>query len=340
MGEGNRVRVGTADIAKYPFLPEAAEFVKGWNQEYFNDPLNKHIVERSADRVNWAAHSVYDSRLSQYQVEIITFLGALMLVKYIAIPSLIKRFAFAEAMRVEHFLERDLETYPDQTDRLIIQMLRQVFNLSINYEHFDDTNHDYYTMSVPDYLRLSTKLHEQKWKLVNQAVHKGRVILDGDKLARLVRAELQTIIEERIQAMKLVKPSPSLIVEFGDALRKNLQPKFEHRIMMVTEYPPCIKHAIEAFNKGENVPHVGRVLLAGYMVAIGKTEDEVVDMFRNAPDFKESVTRYQVKYLIKQKENDKFGVYGCEKLKSNNWCWSDNGCSMIKNPMQYGRVRA
>ena len=43
-------------------------------------------------------------------------------------------------------------------------------------------------------------------------------------------------------------------------------------------------------NKGDNLPHSARVMLATYMLAIGKPLDEIVFMFENAPDFNEKIT--------------------------------------------------
>ena len=43
-----------------------------------------------------------------------------------------------------------------------------------------------------------------------------------------------------------------------------------------TDYPPCIKHALEEMNNGENLPHSARLLLATYMLTIGKSVDYVI----------------------------------------------------------------
>ena len=45
-------------------------------------------------------------------------------------------------------------------------------------------------------------------------------------------------------------------------------------------------------NKGENLPHSARVLLATYMLSIGKNVEDIVVLFHNAPDFNEK--SYQI----------------------------------------------
>jgi DNA primase large subunit len=107
---------------------------------------------------------------------------------------------------------------------------------------------------------------------------------------------------------------------------------------VITEYPPCIKHAMEVMSKGENLPHSARVMLATYMIAIGKSIEEIIEMFRNAPDFNERITRYQVEHLAGMKGNrTKYSVPSCEKLRTENLCYATKDCEGIFNPIQFGR---
>ena len=82
-------------------------------------------------------------------------------------------------------------------------------------------------------------------------------------------------------------------------------------------------------NKGDNLPHSARVMLATYMLAIGKPFDEIVLMFENAPDFNEKITRYQVEHLAGMKgSHTKYSVPSCDKIRNENLCFCDG-------PMRY-----
>jgi len=61
--------------------------------------------------------------------------------------------------------------------------------------------------------------------------------------------------------------------------------------------PPCVKQCFETLKQEAELPHEGRVLLALYCLSIELPEDEIVNIFRCARDFKERITRYQVNYL-------------------------------------------
>jgi DNA primase large subunit len=74
------------------------------------------------------------------------------------------------------------------------------------------------------------------------------------------------------------------------------------------------------------------------MLAIGKQTDEVVELFKNAPDFNEKITRYQVEHLAGTKGSRvKYSVPSCEKLRNENLCFATEDCAGIINPVQFGR---
>jgi len=132
---------------------------------------------------------------------------------------------------------------------------------------------------------------------------------------------------------------PETIKIKADELRVKLTPKYEYRMHRVTDYyPPCIRHALEVMNQGENLPHSARLMLATYMLAIGKSIDDIVILFHNAPDFNEKITRYQVEHLAGTKgSRTKYSVPSCEKLRNENLCFATEECNGIINPSQFGR---
>jgi DNA primase large subunit len=107
-----------------------------------------------------------------------------------------------------------------------------------------------------------------------------------------------------------------------------------------TEYPPCIKHALEVLNKGENLPHSGRFMLATYLLNKGQTIEEIAPLFKNAPDYNEKTTLYQLKHLSGNfGSGTKYSCPSCEKLKSENLCYIIPECNNIINPLQFGRKK-
>jgi DNA primase large subunit len=247
----------------------------------------------------------------------------------------LKKYALAEARRAEKFLTEDLKRQSEAQRRaLFSKIFEDLFGLRI-----DTADGRLFKVKVSDYLVRSSRFHEQEWKMINRLVHGGFVYLDADETVRLVRSELAALISDRVHAMSL-PALPQSIKEKADALRSELVPRYEYRTHAVTDYPPCVKHALEVMNRGENLPHSARLMLATYMLAIGKPVDEIVEMFKNAPDFNERITRYQVEHLAGSKGNrTKYSVPSCDKLRTQNLCFATQDCAGIINPVQFGRKK-
>ena len=332
------IRMGTGDLAKYPFLNEAGEYLResGFGWEELERPDMKDVIDRAAERVELeVGGSVYE-KLDRYEIEILTFLVSLIMVKSISLEPVLKKFALAEARRAEKFLTEDLRRQSETQRRsLFAKIFDDLFKLKIDVAQ----DGRLFKVSVADYLSRSSHFHEQEWKLINRLVDRGHVYLDADETVRLVRNELSILIYDKIKAMTL-PTLPQSIKARADKLRSKLAPRYEYRATAVTDYPPCVKHALEVMGKGENLPHSARVMLATFMLAIGKPVDEIVMMYENAPDFNEKITRYQVEHLAGMKgSHTKYSVPSCDKLRNENLCFATAECDGIINPMQFGRRR-
>lgn len=80
-------------------------------------------------------------------------------------------------------------------------------------------------------------------------------------------------------------------------------------------YPPCIKRILQLERAGVNLTHEQRVLLASFLLHF-KTADEVVDYFRDQPDFDERTTRYQVNYIAQRR----LKVMSCKNINALGLC--------------------
>jgi DNA primase large subunit len=165
------------------------------------------------------------------------------------------------------------------------------------------------------------------------------VFLSSHETVRLIRRELSGYIGSRIRTTD----TPSLSKGFEEKVNKltELAKKFTVSITVTTEYPPCIKHAIEVLNNGENLSHSGRFMLATFLLGRGQTIDEIAPLFKNAPDYNEKITRYQIRQVAGETgSNTKYSCPSCEKIKSNDLCFATPDCDYIINPMQFGKKRS
>ena len=328
-----------SDLAKYPFLTEAGEYLResGFGWEELERPDMKYIIDRAAERVQIEVDGKIYDKLERYEIEILTFLLSLVIVKSIGIDQVLRKFGLAEARRAEKFLTEDLRKQNEnKKGSLFTKIFEDLFKLRILISE----DQHLFKVRVIDYLARASHFNEQEWKLINRLVHNGYVYLDADETVRLIRNELAVLIYDKVKLMTL-PTLPQGIKSTADPLRLKLLSRYERRASAaVTDHPPCIKHALEVMNRGDNLPHSARVMLATYMLAIGKPVDEIVLMFENAPDFNEKITRYQVEHLAGMKgSHTKYSVPSCNKLRSENLCFATAECDTLINPIQFGRKK-
>lgn len=337
------INLGQDEMAKYPFLADAGQYLKdkGFTLEQFaSDPDLKLIIEKAIHRIETAAegkiyksdiindHATKDASLPR---EVFSFLLAVVLLKLSATHSLIRRFALAEARRAERYLEKDLADLSDKED-LATQILRDLFSMNVQ------KNDSYFIIPASDYLKHSVSFHEREWKLINRKVENGMVFLTSHETVRLVRKELGNYINSKIQSASV----PSMSNEFNEPIKRlvSLSKKFTTTTISSGEYPPCIKHAIEVLEKGENLPHSGRFMLGTFLLSIGQSVEQIAPLFKNAPDYNEKITLYQLNHLAGSSgSGTKYSCPSCEKLQSQNLCFATPQCDGIINPLQFGKKK-
>ncbi|HEV3433723.1 MAG TPA: hypothetical protein VG098_07010, partial [Nitrososphaera sp.] len=86
-----------SDLAKYPFLNEAGEYLResGFGWEELDRPDMKYIIDRAAERVEIGVDGKIYDKLERYEIEILTFVISLVIVKSIGIDQVLKKFALA-----------------------------------------------------------------------------------------------------------------------------------------------------------------------------------------------------------------------------------------------------
>lgn len=340
------INLGQDELAKYPFLADAGDYLKdkGFTLEQFgNDPDLKLIVEKAYHRIEVAASGkIYRSDLVNNQIatettlprEVFSFLLAAVLLKLSGMNTLIRRFALAEARRAEKHLEQDLNSFSDKTkEELAVKIIEELFSVKVG-KLGDD-----FVISISDYLKHAINFHEREWKLVNRRVENGNVFLTSHETVRLVRKELGNFINSKIQSSK----TPPMSMAFEKPVKRlvSLAKKFSPAKIISTDHPPCIKHAIEVLEKGENLPHSGRFMLASFLLTRGQTVEQIAPLFKNAPDFNEKITLYQLNHLAGSSgSGTKYSCPSCEKIKSQNLCFAIPECDNIINPLQFGKKRS
>jgi len=331
--------LGPDEIAKYPFLAEAGQYLKdkGFSLDQFGtDPDLKPIVDKAYSRIETAIQKPNYSSLpinQKLDLEVFSFLIAIVLLKLSGMNTLIKRFSLAEARRAEKFLEKDLGNLANRTEEeFASRIIKDLFSLTIKKEK------KFLVIPISDYIKHSVQFHEREWKLINRRVEKGMVFLSSHETVRLIRKELVIYINSRIISAK----TPSMVTGFQSHVEKltSFAKKFNVPTVVSTEYPPCVKHAIEVLEKGENLSHSGRFLLGTYLLGVGQTVEQIAPLFKNAPDYNEKITMYQLNHLKGSSgSGTKYKSPSCERVKSKDLCFATSDCDGIINPIQFKKKK-
>ncbi len=326
------LEISKYDLAKYPFLLEAKDYISklGYDLREFDESMAK-ILDKSIRRVWISLNGEVYYDIADTDEEIISFILALIILKLVNISSATKKFALSEARRVERFLVRDLKSANyDVRDAILTKIFHDTFGIDI----INDNN--IYKIKVIDYLKRSRYFNDKYWKLINRDLYDGYIHLELDEITRLIREEVSVLINEKIEKIS-IKDIPESIKSRAAILRESLSN--DHRFKPFTYnnnwYPPCILNILKILEDGNNPPHSARFVLATFMLAKGKSIEEVCSLFERAPDYNEKITRYQVEFLAGKRSGKSYNCPNCDKIASENLCFRNEDCDNIKTPLQF-----
>jgi DNA primase large subunit len=329
-----------SDYTKYPFLKEAAKYLKLPNldiEDLANTEL-KQILDRAEERIEEAIMYTRVARNPHRDedVEILSFTVAIVLTIATQNTFIKKRYALAEAKQAYE----DFKLEPKEKLAKIAQnfewKLEPNTNLQIPYE---------FALDFTDYLKNTTYLREKKWKLINRTLTNGKVYLTRNEASRLLAEEVRRYVEDHTEAEELPKFPPK-ILETAERIKKLSIDKIGKtemegfpRSITQTAFPPCIQKLYEAFSSGRHLSHIGRFTLTSFLINIGMPSAKVVELFKNISDYNERMTRYQVEHIAGERgSRTRYTTPKCDTLKTHGVCINpDSLCRRIHHPLGYYR---
>lgn len=270
-------------------------------------------------------------------MEIPSFPIAIIMVAATADSRIKRTYALAEAKRASSLLIEDNKETIKEIASNFKWKLRQIQpqpNLT-NY-HF--------ALDFMDYIRNAATIQAKKWKLTNRLLSKGEVFLTRVEISRLLEEEVRRYIERKLQ-MKVKSLPPKIMNRisnlkqlFYEKRGKTSWEEIPSEVIIVA-YPPCIKRLYETISSGHHLSHIGRFTLTTFLLNIGMTTENVIDLFRSLADFNERMTRYQVEHLAGLRGSRiKYIPPTCETLRTHGVCpGRDEICREIRHPLAYYR---
>ena len=363
-------------LARYPFLPQATEWIQGLAIEHdidLDELLDGEWMEKARSR---ARIRLIDSIESKDGVAVVggdifteegriieafSFYYARLVVFASEDERLIARWAQAEATRAEQVLTKDSEnleiiakTFISDIEKDVdLSQSKQLVNTKNNRRLRQNQDGNLWKIGMPDFIEICPKITGSRWRLANAQISKGKITLFNEqqysssaKLARLLRERIKHHIErEALQKMQNIDMELALrLAEPVGMVRNLMASKASEAINLVgaeeSDWPPCMRKIIADLANGVNVNHFGRLFLASISAKLALPEESCIGFFRGAPDFSESTTTYQVNHVY----NGEYTPASCGKLKINHNCpvlpGDDRLCdiSWMDHPLKYIRA--
>ena len=334
----------TKRAARYPFLKESAEFAEKNSADLESLMTSESYAParaRGRERVLQALekHEVsYVELMNDYDrlIEVMSYPYARMIVSQIGDRFLTKRYALAEAVRMNELLSKE--------DRETVLMVSDELGVTSTVER-DGTIH----MGFPDYLRLASRLNSVDWKLINSDIHRGVVYLPQDKYSRLLQNALQDKIESELPLLTpdefkkyLTGDVTAVTMSLAEAKMKMDPTNGEG--MKMEFMPPCLVHILEMSRHGLNLPHSARFAIVTFLRALGLGYEDIIKVFAESPDFDESKSEYQIKHILGEiNGGEGYSPPECKTMKTNGLCFNpDKLCEYewMSHPLKYYRFKS
>ena len=324
--------------ARFPFLKECSRIaeINGVGVEQLTasgeyGAARKRGTERVLDAIQSSEVSYVPLTGSDYDrlMEIVSYPYARMLVSAVNDRFLTKRYALAEAVRMNRLLgEEDHETVTAVSKELGVNTTNAGGELRMHFT---------------DYIRFSVRIKSPDWKLVNTEVQKGFVNLPKERFYRVLQNALQDRIESELPLdlpddLKTVlrKDTDHIRIILGEMKSKyNPATGGDIRIDM---FPPCMRFMLAGTQNGVNLPHSGRFALVSFLCNLGMDSERILNLFSQSPDFDASKSSYQIRHITERE----YTPPECSTMKSYGICFEPDAlCNSGKmhHPLNYYRIK-
>nr|WP_292387274.1 DNA primase regulatory subunit PriL [Methanosarcina sp. UBA5] len=321
-------------IALYPFASEVSVYVESLGvslESLLNSSALRKSRVRGMERVMQSIEGEIEKPLikdeSWLLSETLSYPFAQILVACLDDQLFTKRYALKEAEAASKWLEKE------STDFLL--EFGEDFGIQAEAEELQ------FSMHFADYIRFSSSIREPIWKLTNRQLRSGMVVVAKKDLVRL----LQEAIKERIEKSFPVPKIPSEVSSFCTPYVAEIKDKFEiHKKKFGTTdfgevepelFPPCISHALANVQGGVNLAHSMRFAMTSFLLSVGMSVDEILNLFNVSPDFDAEITLYQIEHIAGATGN----VYkppACDTMRTYGNCiGKDRLCEKISHPLAY-----
>jgi DNA primase large subunit len=332
-----RVVLTPEDFSRYPFVPEALSSLRELEltlEDIASTPLGNLILEKARERLLKAVEGEkLPSPEEDYMLEVAVFYTTLLILAGVGDDRLTEKFSTLYAKAVYEFLLKDLEK--GSRDKLLY--------LAVKVLGWDVRPGDPSVLIHFKYFVSAQPEFTGEWKLTNRVLEKGYVRVSWRELARLLETGVKKYVISLVQRAEVSGNIPEGVYRVVEEVSRAWSARQQDIRSVARDIssrrgeealPPCIRELLHQQLSGKNLPHSARFALASFLLNIGFSVEETLEVFRHSPDFREDIARYQVEHIAGLRGSRvKYLPYKCDNMRSYGLCrWS---CEGVKHPLQY-----
>jgi DNA primase large subunit len=259
--------------------------------------------------------------------ELLSYPFARMLVACVDDQLFTRRYALAEAKAAYTFMRNENPDF--------------LLEFGEDFGILADFQDSYFNMHFTDYIRFSNSLKDPSWKLTNRQLRAGKIKITREEFARL----LEEAVRERIEQSFPIPEIPPEVSSFCAPYVAEIKEQFEvqKKKFGATDFgavepelfPPCIAHALANVQGGVNLAHSMRFAMTSFLLNVGMSVDEILNLFNISPDFDAEKTLYQIEHIAGATGNA-YKPPACDTMRTYGNCvGKDRLCEKISHPLGY-----
>jgi DNA primase large subunit len=320
-----RVSIEPRDLTRYPFLRQSQQFLAGRGlqvETLASSALGRKYLDMATDRVICAidGKDVYPWQPKDPVGEVASYLLARMIVSCTKDRRLMEKLCRMEARRIYANLQ---EEERDEVKELVSHELGTSFESGF--------------LPVTSYITLAAGIRDDKWRLVNRDVEKGRVPVTADETEILTRERIRIVLADGLP-MTIPPKLENSLQPWCEKISAVMQERTLEEFGVIDEsaYPPCIQALIASAAAGVNLSHAGRFAMTAFLSNIGMNAGQVAGVFARSPDFNPDMTMYQVDHIT----SNEYTTPSCATMLTHGVCVNkDSRCRTIAHPLTYYKAK-
>ncbi|MCX8172925.1 MAG: DNA primase regulatory subunit PriL [Archaeoglobaceae archaeon] len=184
---------------------------------------------------------------------------------------------------------------------------------------------------ISSYLKASTRIKSEEWRLVNRKLVKGYVKTNRSEVVRIIEEFLRLRLFEKTEFF--VESLQTPLKELKSVAVREKKFEVELGEIDLKCFPPCMLEILSEIHRGMNVPHTARFALTSFLLNIGMDVEEILKLFKNAPDFDEEKSRYQIEHIAGLRgKGAEYSPPACDTMRSYQNCIAN--CN-VSHPLSY-----